>query len=602
MSQENHRTVSSQFLQALILAGLSACQQVALQPSEPPASQNSQASARSAPMAFENRTASIVVEREEGNRYKLSWPTIPGAAYYKLFLDGELLKEHLKTSQYQMDISQLSWGIHKLGYEAFDRNNRFMSYLAQEWDLKPLLPKPPELNFPPCPTIGYLDLDPWVNKYCLDGKLYESPSEKNFIEGHIYTDTHTLLAGTKISLRLFENSHPFVVETISTDGTYRLDNIPTGFKVEIFATKPGFTTRRRIEVVKSKGQPNENRYDFGTEGENYTFSAPYNGLSDKPEVIQVTPARNGSGLDPKTDFILQFSQPMDRQSVEDTFTVRSFKNHKLSVDNTINKFPSEMGFKYTLHGNGLIASNAESGIGTPIYDASAFDISWNADDTQVTFQFKPGLSLPTDKTPELAPHYQVAFKPFTNKNLTLRDKTGVERKEKHFKLTDGNFEEGYKFQVKEDQQAPSLQAARWAGFSGQMPTLLLQYSEPMLLKTYSMDLAGGMADELPSCKQAPAGFPWAKACTASKAAENYQVKITAPSGALSYQGTWANLGGEASYASWDASFRTIVLSTQTSHPTFVSGAHVEIIANPEIVDPAGNTLSHNQTPLKVSVP
>ncbi|MBT9544152.1 MAG: Ig-like domain-containing protein [Candidatus Sericytochromatia bacterium] len=433
--------------------------------------------------------------------------------------------------------------------------------------------------------------------------------EKSAFSGQIFDDTHKPLNDVQIRLRSLNELVPFGAETVALNGQYVFNNIPSGILVEITASKPGFATRRRMEVAKSsfRGPDVNSRYDFGTNGGSAMYSAAYNALTDKPEVIRVTPARNGAGISPKTDFNLFFSEPMDRRSVEESFTVRSFKNNKLSVDNTMNKFPSEQGFKYTLNGKDANTHFGsphfyEISNGTPIYDSSAFNITWNADDTQVTFQFKPGLSLPTDKTPELAPHYQVAFKPFTNKNLTLRDKTGVERQEKHFKLTDGDFEEAYQFQVKEDLQAPSLQAARWAGFYGQMPTLLLQYSEPMLLKTYSLNIAGGMADEPPSCKQAPAGFPGAKACTASKAAENYQVKVRAPSGSLSYQGTWANLGGEASYASWDASFRTIVLSTQTPQPTFISGAQVEITANPEVVEPAGNPISNSQTPLTVLIP
>ncbi len=424
------------------------------------------------------------------------------------------------------------------------------------------------------------------------------------IEGWVYDDNHQPLDGVQITVESIHPDVPFFGSTQTVNGKYQITQVPLGIQVKIIATKPGYTPRKTTDKtsIYKEDPTTPYRFDFGSSKSIGGYSADYNGLSDLPEITQVYPSRNGFRVSPDTLFSLKFSEPMDRQSVEDTFTVRSFKNHKLSVDNTINKFPSEMGFKYTLHGNGLIASNAESGIGTPIYDASAFDISWNTDDTQVTFQFKPGLSLPTDKNPEFTPHYQVAFKHFTNEKNTLRDKTGVERKEKHFKLTDGDFEDAYQFQVKADQQMPSLQAALWAGFSGQMPTLLLQYSEPMLLKTYSLNIAGGMADELPSCKQAPAGFPGAKACTASKAAENYQIKVTGPDGRVGYQGPWSRLRGEASYAAWDASFRTIVLSTQISHPAFVSGGQIEIIANADIVDPAGNPISNSQTPLKVLIP
>lgn len=710
MNLHNHRTASNQFLLALILAGLSACQPMAMPPSPAPSSPISQispASVSSAAPTIMDRTADIVVEKIQDYIYKISWKAIPGAAYYKLFLDGELFKDKLVSPSLYLNTRDLNRGIQKIGYETFDNQNRFMGYLAQDFDIWSILPeivnKPQDVNLKSEAEEVSLNLDfPYFSearryKFYLNDQLFEKGistsrtislkvneleslnkisleyfddnfnllkiyeqnipyklllnnkkidytsvfsifsdlntifsisyssrrklcSEKfpkkeipdliewvdsvgELIRGEIFDDQNKPLTNTTIKIRSVNPLVNFEDQIKSNSNIYIFSCAIPGVLTEIIVTKPGYTTRRRVEVIKAnKGVPNHNQYDFGTDGREESFSAPYNGLSDKPEVIQVTPARNGAGLDPKTDFILQFSEPMDRQSVEDTFTVRSFNNHKLSVDNTINKFPTEPGFKYTLHGNGLIASNADAGIGTPIYDLSAFDITWNADDTQVTFQFKNGYALPTDKTPELTPHYQVAFKPFTHENRTLRDKTGVERKEKHFKLTDGNFEESYKFKVKEDLQAPSLQATRWAGFSAQMPTLLLQYSEQMLLKTYSLNIAGGMADEAPSCKQAPAGFPGAQLCTASKAAENYQVKVTAPNGTVSYQGSWKDLGGEASYSAGDASFRTIELSSNSVHPTFVSGAQVEITASTDIVDPAGNPISNSQTPLKVLIP
>ncbi len=435
-------------------------------------------------------------------------------------------------------------------------------------------------------------------------------SRNDILQGYIFDDNAQLMEDVRVTAEFNNYSFSYYSEQKTQRGYYQFPCAAAGARVNLTAQKPGYTSRSRVEIIKAnRGQPNYNRYDFGRDANPFTedFSASYEGLSDQPEVTLVTPARNGTGLSPITDFILQFSEPMDRQSVEDAFTVRSFKNHKLSVDNTMNKFPSEQGFKYTLNGKDANTHFGsphfyEISNGTPIYDSSAFNFTWNADDTQVIFQFKPGLSLPTDKIPEFTPHYQVAFKHFTNENRTLRDKTGVERKEKHFKLTDGDFEDAYQFQVKADQQMPSLKEARWVGFSGQTPTLLLQYSEPMLLKTYSLNLAGGMADELPSCKQAPAGFSGAQLCTAIKAAENYQIKVTGPDGRVGYQGPWSRLGGEASYASWDASYRTIVLSSKSIHPAFVTGAQVEITANPDIVDPAGNPLSNSQTPLKVLIP
>ena len=598
MSQENHRTVLSQFLLALILAGLSACQPLAIQSSESPDSQHNQKVASSAPIAFENRTASIVVEREEGNRYKLSWPPIPGAAYYKLFLDGELVKDQLKTSQYQMDISQLSWGLHKLGYESFNRNHLLIGYLAQEWDLRPLLPEPIK-SIKPCPEIEMIDL--WTYQDCYDGITYTGSIEKNIIFGKIYSDSQRLLAGTKVLVRLINSRFQFSEETISTDGIFHLVDIPVGYQVEIIASKTGYTTRRRLEIVKSPGKsdPNANRYDFGADVATASgFSAPYNGLSDKPEVTLAIPSRNQKQASPNTAFVLTFSEPMDRQSLENSFAIRSFVPSKLSVDvhsegNTFKgTVPIQREYQPESFKTGETLPNysnlAQYPSGTPIFDSSAFNISWNADDTQATFAFKPGKALPTDKEPARLPIFTLAFDAFANHERSIRDKSGVARSEKHFKLTDGDFEEALAFEVQADTAPPRLEKLVQLDLPMRALAFALNFSEPMLLKTHSLNISGGMADTLESCKLAPAGYPDAKICTPTRAAQNYTLTVKAADGRIKFQGPWSLLGGEAHYDPGDPSFKRVLLSASTLPFLLAEGDSYEVQALPNITDPAGN--------------
>ncbi|MGE3726390.1 MAG: hypothetical protein AB7I41_12610, partial [Candidatus Sericytochromatia bacterium] len=237
----------------LLYFSLFACQPSTLQPQ--PASIPTNSAASPDTRSFLQRAADIVIKRETGNLYHISWPTIPGAAYYKLFLDGELVKDQLKTSQYQMDISQLSWGLYKLGYESFDRDHRLIGYLAQEWDLRPLLPEPIK-SIKPCPESKMIDL--WTYQDCYDGIIYTGSIEKNIIFGKIYSDSQRLLAGTNVLVRLINSRFQFTKETISTDGIFRLVDIPVSYQVEIIASNTGYTTRRRIEIVKSPGKSDPN--------------------------------------------------------------------------------------------------------------------------------------------------------------------------------------------------------------------------------------------------------------------------------------------------------------------------------------------------------
>jgi Tfp pilus assembly protein PilF len=327
----------------------------------------------------------------------------------------------------------------------------------------------------------------------------------------------------------------------------------------------------------------------GTGGSN-TFSATYNALNELPEVVLVTPARNGSGVDPKTSFVLKFSEPMDRKSVEDTFSIRSFNSRKLTVDSGNQRIT---GGANTLTGNGNVSLLE----GTPIYDKSAFHFSWNSDDTEVTFSFKEEFSLPTDKDSNLVPDYRVAFQSLSTGERTLRDKVGWPRPYLHFKLTDGDFEESYKFSIKTDEVKPNLsqlfvQSAETGGKYGD--AIAVRYSERMIIYTRGQIIAGGMAesDTDQSWKQAPAGYPGnGGLSTPERAAQNYHVTLT-PAGYVFplFEGAWSELGGGVYYDPGDPTGKTVLLIPPPGLSLFRPGDLVKVTLSPTILDPAGNSI------------
>ncbi|MGE3728433.1 MAG: Ig-like domain-containing protein [Candidatus Sericytochromatia bacterium] len=341
------------------------------------------------------------------------------------------------------------------------------------------------------------------------------------------------------------------------------------------------------------------------------FSASYNGLSDKPEVTMALPSRSQKNVAPNTAFVLTFSEPMDHQGVENNFAIRSFVSRKISVDvqsggDTFNgTVPIQREYQSDAFKTGetlpRYGNLNKYQTGTPIFDSSAFDISWNADDTQATFAFKPGKALPTDKDLTRLPIYTLAFDSFGNHQRSISDKNGVARSEKHFKLTDGDFEEALAFEVQADTSPPRLEKAAQLDLPMRAVAFSLNFSEPMLLKTHSLNIAGGMADTPVSCKQAPAGFPGAQVCTPARAAENYTITVKASNGQIKYQGPWSQMGGEAHFDLRDPSFKTVILSASSLQYIQEVSDHALIEAASSLTDPAGNALSPESRHLLLSL-
>ncbi|MBT9544153.1 MAG: hypothetical protein IV090_02055 [Candidatus Sericytochromatia bacterium] len=312
------------------------------------------------------------------------------------------------------------------------------------------------------------------------------------------------------------------------------------------------------------------------------------------------PSRSQRNVAPNNAFELTFSEPMDHQGVENNFAIRSFVSGKISVDaqsggDTFNgTVPIQREYQPDAFKTGetlpRYGNLAQYQTGTPIFDSSAFDISWNADDTQVTFAFKPGKALPTDKDLARLPIYTLAFDSFGNQQRDIRDKSGVARSEKHFKLTDGDFEEALAFEVQADTTPPRLENVAQLELPMRALAFALTFSEPMLLKTHSLDIAGGMADTLESCKQAPAAYPGAKVCTASRAGQNYTLTVKAADGRIKFQGPWSLLGGEAHYDAGDPSFTRVILSASTLPFLQATDDHYHVQALSPLSDPAGNFL------------
>lgn len=417
---------------------------------------------------------------------------------------------------------------------------------------------------------------------------YRSKSDVNTLatnsfNGKVYSDLNVTLDEVKVVARSLSSSIYYEAETTTTGGTYVFNNAPAGVQLEIIASYPGYTTRRRVEVINTNTENDANRFDFGTDNSgtsSYGFNV--NALSDKPEVILANPGRNSSSVNPSTRFVLQFSEPMDRQTVVDAFQVRVFGTEKqLSVDN-------EITFSAGLGSNGLLTFS-----GDLIWNKGAFNASWNDDDTEVILTFKEERTLPTDKTTNNTPDYAISF----NAGVAdIRDKSGVTRSGEHFKLTDGRFEDYYRFSLRTDEEKPGIDSilaatAENSGLNSDGDAIKVRFSKRMIHYTFSGPIAGGISGNASTA--AAAVSDGNDTVSAFAAANNYFITISRNGTPIQSDVAWSTLtGGLAVYDTNDPTHKTVLL-LPNSTDIYQPGDDVEVRVASTVLDPAGNSLDVN---------
>lgn len=172
--------------------------------------------------------------------------------------------------------------------------------------------------------------------------------ERATFNGKIYDPKGNTVEGAKVTARSVDANISWDEEQISTNGTYVFRNAPVGARVMIAATKEGWTTRSRTEVLKSnlQGDPTANVFDFG--GIN-PQSSQY-AIQDEPEIISVNingkrvsapgnndnpGLRNVSNNQPGIEFI--FSEPVNKENFESSLRLISQSlstNESVTIDNS----------------------------------------------------------------------------------------------------------------------------------------------------------------------------------------------------------------------------------------------------------------------------
>ncbi len=128
-------------------------------------------------------------------------------------------------------------------------------------------------------------------------------------------------------------------------------------------------------------------------------------------------------------------------------------------------------------------------------------------------------------------------------------------------------------------------------------SILVVYSTPMLILAQPYPLAGGMQDvnNVPGSElEAPAEYPAHHGnANGQKAAHNYQIRITPGpySRTQFFEGTWADLGGEAIYHPSDQTKKIVLLvPPQPSSKLFEPGDQIEITVATTVKSPHGQAI------------
>lgn len=403
------------------------------------------------------------------------------------------------------------------------------------------------------------------------------------LNGMVFDDFNTAMDNVTVRVRSLNSSRPFQIQTETRGGAYVLNAVPAGTQLEITAQKPGFTTRTLVKVLKSNkdGDPNANRHDFGTNGSASNFGINYNALSDKPEVVSVTPGRNATGIDGKADIVMTFSEPMNKDTVLKNFQIRAYTTEQLSVDN---------GPTYT-GANSLTSPEA----GSKVWDESAFKATWNNDDSQLTLSFLDDRALPSDKKADNTPEYMISLQAT---NGQIKDKAGIFRNNLHFKLTTGNFEEAYKFSILTDTAKPvaeKLTALTYENGAADGDVLKLTYSERMIHYTLGATVGGGKNGV---SSQAPAAIG---SISAQAAAENYLVSVSRGGQSIFKDVSWGTLGGRAIFDANDPKHHMVRLLppnlvVSTAAQTVGATANAEQLINGTLYYTDGSSESISITP------
>ncbi len=415
----------------------------------------------------------------------------------------------------------------------------------------------------------------WVDGMTCVGDLVSTCDgfQRGTFNGKVFDDLTNPVDDVVVRARSLNPAVIFDEQTTTAGGTFAFNNVPVSVPLEVTTSLAGFTPRTRNITVQPnpQGNPDLNRFDFGTDGTS-AFGDSTNAISDKPEIIAVSPEPDATGVSPATNIRLTFSEPVNTQSVVDNLEIWSFDDVQFTVDSD-----------NTFSGAGDV--NTPSA-GTRVWDKFSFNAVWSNNDTVLDLEFREERILPADRT--ATPTYLVSM---TRSNGMIVDKDSNNSTATPFKVTSGAATASVKFTIGTDQTAPrpiSMFAQTDEGSSPDGDAIKIRFSERMIHYALGPTIAGGMGGTTSAAVAAN------NSVTANEAAANYTIRVVRNGIEIVAPQLASDLGYRAIFDTFDTAHRTVILLPPVVNgDIYEPGDQVTITVAGTVVDPAGNPMDAN---------
>ncbi|MDB5100899.1 MAG: hypothetical protein JWM80_5320 [Cyanobacteria bacterium RYN_339] len=213
-----------------------------------------------------------------------------------------------------------------------------------------------------------------------------TPAVAAALTGMIYDLDGAPVEAASVHVHSLSASQPFEVTVGATAGRYAITTLPEGVNVEIEASKPGWTTRKRVGAFTASKAAT---LDFGAPQPDFTGAGAAYFLSDRPEITRTDPIYDGAQADAtKLRYAMTFSTPLDAEN-QQRFA-QAFRLQVLDItSSTADPVASSEanGYPQELDARGVGRFGLRAGTAFRDTTSLAAVLTWSADGTVATFAF-----------------------------------------------------------------------------------------------------------------------------------------------------------------------------------------------------------------------
>lgn len=228
------------------------------------------------------------------------------------------------------------------------------------------------------------------------------------VSGSVYDLGGSPVDGATVTITSLDSTQPFTAKATTIRGSYVLRNVPEALTVELVASRPGWTTRRRTAAFDAAAQSPV--IDFGGPAGADDAAGAAHFIARHPEVASISPAADSA------------EQPRDLQSVVVRLSEALDADNRKRFEDALRLLPAS-GVAAPGRGVGLARDLTNEPDGRNWLPASEWayaiakgqtflgdtatraEVTWNADGTEATFSWKAPLAVGKDE----AAKYQVAL-------------------------------------------------------------------------------------------------------------------------------------------------------------------------------------------------